>query len=258
MVAAIARPGEAARPLSPSQVLKYLNCSASWYFEYVAQLPQPATSSLALGKALHSAAQATLNAKKEGEALHVDHVLADILPAELERELSTAELREDESAADLHALAAALYREWHVSALPFIDPVAIEYDVEGEIGGVAVRGRVDVVDKSGCVIDLKTASKAPAEISASHQFQLATYAHLTGAPSYRVDTVTKTKTPRVISHTREVQTSDVSLIHNLFPIVADAMAQGFAIPNRQSMFCSRKNCAFWRACQAEYGGEVKA
>lgn len=257
MVAQLARPGEAARPLSPSQVLKYLNCSASWHYEYVAQLPQPATSSLALGKALHSAAQATLSAKKEGDALHVDHVIADILPAELERELASAELREEESAADLHQLAAALYREWHASALPFIDPLEIEYDVEGEIAGIAVRGRVDVVDKSGCVIDLKTATKAPSEISAAHQFQLATYAYLTGAPSYRVVTVTKTKTPRVIPHTRDVQTSDVSLIHNLFPIVADAMAQGFAIPNRQSMFCSRKNCAFWCQCEAEYGGEVK-
>jgi CRISPR/Cas system-associated exonuclease Cas4 (RecB family) len=39
--------------LSPSQVNTYLTCPAKWYFRYLVGLSEPATGSLALGKAFH-------------------------------------------------------------------------------------------------------------------------------------------------------------------------------------------------------------
>jgi hypothetical protein len=28
------------------------------------------------------------------------------------------------------------------------------------------------------------------------------------------------------------------------------------LPNRHSMLCSRRHCAFWRHCEQKWGGEV--
>src|ERR1017187_5570162 len=39
-----------------------------------------------------------------------------------------------------------------------VEPAAVELDVQGEISGVSVRGRVDVPDMEGRLIDFKTAS----------------------------------------------------------------------------------------------------
>ena len=41
--------------LSPSQVRTFMDCQARWFFKYVERLPDPQTSSLALGKAVHAA-----------------------------------------------------------------------------------------------------------------------------------------------------------------------------------------------------------
>jgi hypothetical protein len=35
------------------------------------------------------------------------------------------------------------------------------------------------------------------------------------------------------------------------------MRTGVLMPNRRSPLCSRKNCAFWRACEKEFGGAVE-
>ena len=43
----------------------------------------------------------------------------------------------------------------------------------------------------------------------------------------------------------------------IYPLVQEAMRSGLYTPNRKSMFCSRSGCPFWKACEAEYGGEVE-
>jgi hypothetical protein len=42
----------------------------------------------------------------------------------------------------------------------------------------------------------------------------------------------------------------------LYPLVRDGIASGLYFPNRQSLTCSRRNCAFWRQCEPEFGGSV--
>lgn len=271
-------PGSPERPLSPSQVLKYLDCSAAWHFKYVANLTDPANANLALGRAMASATAATLRAKMDGEQLAAGMVVAEILSPELARELAAAELDPaKDDPGEIKATAGRVYEEWHRSVLPILNPAAVEVAVSGEIAGVAVRGFVDMVDQDGTVVDLKTAAKAPSELEAdeidesivqlagmpttgishSHAFQLATYGHLLNAQLMRIDMVTKAKKPRYISQTARIGEAERRHVEEVFPIVADAMAQGFAIPNRSSMFCSKRGCAFWRACQTEFGGRVK-
>jgi RecB family exonuclease len=258
MTATYAHPGDPARPLSPSQVLKYQDCPAAWHYKYVAQLPDPANANLAVGKAVHSAAAAALRAKMDGEQLPAAHVAEEILAPELEREIASAILSDDDDVERLGAQARGLYETWHRDALPLLKPAAVEKYVQGAIAGVAVRGYVDMIEEDGTVVDLKTASKAPIEISHSHGFQLSTYAKLLNSPQIRVDTITKTKVPKYIPHSHTMEEADRLHVIAIYPVVADAMAQGFVVPNRASLFCSRKNCAFWRACEDDYAGRVKA
>jgi RecB family exonuclease len=251
------RIGESGRPLSPSQITKYLDCSASWWYKYIDQQPDPANANLALGKAVHSACAAQLRAKMAGEVLPAEMVVHEILEPELDKEVAQAILDQDDDVADLLNMSAALYREWHRSALPLIEPAAVETAVSGEIAGIAVRGIIDCVNKDGSIIDLKTASKKPAGVSHGHAMQLTTYAEITGAKEAAIHTLTKTKTPAFYSHSFPVADQERQFVRSIYPAVADAMNHGQALPNRASLFCSRGNCPFWRSCENDYGGRVK-
>lgn len=271
--------GSPERPLSPSQVLKYVDCSAAWSFKYVEKLPDPANANLALGRAMASATAATLRAKMDGEQLAAAMVIAEILAPELAREIAVAELDPGkDDAAEILATAVRVYDEWHRSVLPILHPAAVEVAVSGEIAGVSVRGYVDMIDVDGTIVDLKTAAKAPSELEADeidesivqvagmpttgishgHAFQLATYGHVLEARIMRIDMITKAKKPRYISQSAKIGEPELRHVEAVYPVVADAMNQGFVVPNRGSLFCSRRGCAFWRRCQREFGGRVKA
>ena len=61
---------ELGQVLSPTQVRAFLDCSARWWFRYGLHLPEPKTSSLALGSALHRALEANFREKiSTGEGL---------------------------------------------------------------------------------------------------------------------------------------------------------------------------------------------
>src|SRR5581483_7568627 len=121
-----------------------------------------------------------------------------------------------------------------------------------------VRGYIDVMYASGRIIDLKTAAKAPSKISSDYRFQVATYVKLTPGASGQahLDTLTKTKVPKCVSQDFAVSASDMASVEVLYPAVQGAIRAGNFLPSRSSNMCSRKYCAFWRACQEAYGGEV--
>ena len=71
------------------------------------------------------------------------------------------EFTADESQGDLRRLGERLVARYMDEVAPTVEPAAVELDVQGEISGVAVRGRVDVLDVAGRLIDFKTASRRP-------------------------------------------------------------------------------------------------
>jgi hypothetical protein len=127
------------------------------------------------------------------------------------------------------------------------------------IGGVPVRGFVDLVDRSGRIIDLKTAARKPTGVSADYAFQVATYRQLCPGASgmARVDTLVATKTPQVITQEYTVSLADMKMTEKLYPLVREAIREGIYLPNRASNLCSFKHCAFAATCEAEFGGRVK-
>jgi hypothetical protein len=91
-----------------------------------------------------------------------------------------------------------------------------------------------------------------------NRFQVATYRQLVPAASGkgRIDTLVKTKTPKIILRSFDVTPEDLRATQMIYARASQAMLSDVYIPNRLSMFCSRRHCAYWRTCEREWGGEV--
>jgi len=249
--------------LSPSQVLTYLDCSARWHYKHRVRLPDPPNANLAIGRAIHQAIAEAITDREDAGQEHSAEYMRQNAELIARKDLAAAELTDDEDAAALAAKAGAMAEAWHATsyreALPIADEhgwISVEMEVAGKFGGVKVGGRLDMVSAAGVVTDWKTAAKSPAGISQAQRLQLGTYAAIVGVSKANVTTITKAATPRVISQTFEVSVADREFIGRIYPTTAEGMDSGVIVPNRTSLLCSRKNCAFWRRCTADYGGEV--
>jgi hypothetical protein len=245
--------------LSPSQVNGYLNCSAAWKYRYVDKLPAAATGNQVRGRAVHALVGFWFRQRMAGATPDGD-TLAEAYTEIWDNETADAEFSAKESIEELRASGAELAQKYITEVGHKITPAASELKVSGVIGGVQVRGYVDLLcrDDSGKIIDLKTSSRSPSGVSADHALQLATYARLTPEASglVQIDTLVATRQPKLISIEYQVPEADVRLIDRVYPAVQKSMRDGFYLPNRSSFFCSRKNCSFVDACTAEFGGLV--
>ena len=115
---------------------------------------------------------------------------------------------------------------------PTVEPAAVELDVQGEIAGVAVRGRVDVLDVEGRLIDFKTASRRPSSVSPDYAFQLATYQQITPGASgaVRIDSLVKTQTVQIVQQAYDVGQPDIRATQVLYPMAQQAMGVGDVLP----------------------------
>jgi hypothetical protein len=167
-------------------------------------------------------------------------------------------LRDEDDPAELRAIGRALASRYVAEAAPAIRPAAVEEKVEGVIAGVRVQGRVDVRETDGTVRDIKTACRRPNSVAGAHTFQLATYLQIApgAAETAWVDTLVKTKQPQLVQISHRVDDREIRQTQVMYPLVQDAMRSGLYVPNRASNLCSRKHCAFWRQCTAEFGGKV--
>jgi RecB family exonuclease len=246
--------------LSPSQVQTFFTCSAAWWFKYGLELPDPKCGNLSLGSAVHSAIAANLSQKIDSrQDLPAEPILAEFDRAWGDVSDET-EFRDDEDPEAIRGQGRALVAKFLEEACPTIDPAAVEVPVQGTIAGVLVQGRIDVIERDGRILDIKTASKKPSALSAREAFQLATYHVLTPASSglVQIATLVKTKTPQLIRTDHRITGEDKRALELQYPLAQEAMNAGLYMPNRASMLCSRRNCAFWRACEDEFGGQVPA
>jgi len=256
---AVAAKTDPAPVLSPSQVRCFFDCPARWWFKYGLQLPERKNSSLALGLAIHQALEVNFREKIETrEDLPTTGVLSVFREAWMEQVPET-EFTSDESQGDLRRLGERLVAKYMDEVAPKVEPAAVELDVQGEIAGVAVRGRVDVLDVEGRLIDFKTSSRRPSCVSPDYAFQLATYRQITPGASgeVRIDSLVKTQTVQIVQQAYTVEEPDIRATQVLYPMAQRAMGSGMYCPNRQSLLCSQKHCSFSKHCEEEFGGRVR-
>jgi CRISPR/Cas system-associated exonuclease Cas4 (RecB family) len=256
---AVATDTEIGSVLSPSQVRCFFDCPARWWFKYGLQLPEQKNSSLALGLAVHQALEVNFREKIETrEDLETAGVVCVFREAWMEQVPQTV-FTSDESQGDLRRMGERLVTKYMDEVAPTVEPAAVELDVRGEISGVAVRGRVDVLDVEGRLIDFKTASRRPSSVSPDYAFQLATYQQITPGASgaVRIDSMVKTQSVQIVQQAYTVEEPDIRATQVLYPMAQKAMGSGMYCPNRQSMLCSQKHCSFWKHCEEEFGGRVR-
>jgi RecB family exonuclease len=250
--------------LSPSQVRSFLDCSARWWYKYGLSLPDPKGSSLVRGIVVHRMAETFLRAKYSGASPVVED-LAGIFDQLWDETAAEGSFQPNEDLDKLKVQTAQLARMYLDEVAPEIEPAvingqpAIEMPVAGEIGGVKVRGILDLVDARGCIRDLKTAARKPSAIAPDYALQIATYAEIAPEVTGEAQLVTlvATKTPQLVTMAYRVSDADRAYARAIYPRAQDAMRAGVVTPNRGSNLCSRKHCNFWEACEAEYGGRVK-
>jgi hypothetical protein len=250
---------ELASVLSPSQVRCFFDCPARWWLKYGLQLPERKNSSLALGLAVHQALEVNFREKIETRAdLETTGVVCVFREAWMEQVPQT-EFTSDESQGELRRLGERLVTKYMDEVAHTVEPAKVELDVQGEISGVNVRGRVDVLDVEGRLIDFKTASRRPSSVSPDYAFQLATYQQITPGASgeVRIDSLVKTQTIQIVRQAYTVEEPDIRATQILYPMAQKAMGTGMYCPNRQSLLCSQKHCSFWKQCEEEFGGRVR-
>lgn len=71
-----------------------------------------------------------------------------------------------------------------------------------------------------------------------------------------MDCLVKNKKPKLVEQAYTVEECDLIEVERMYPLVQQAIRAGLFLPNRSNFMCSRKYCAFWRACQREFGGKV--
>jgi len=244
--------------LSPTQLRCFMDCHARWWFKYRLKISDPPNGNLVLGRAVHWALTQNFAQKIETyEDLPLLGVVALFREA-WALEFDQAEFRDDEEPSELAWAGEALVAKYLDEIAPTIEPAAVELHVEGDIGGVGVQGFIDVLDVEGRIIEIKTARATPSRIEPMHRFQVATYRQLTPAASGkgRLDTLVKTKTPKIVVQDFEVTEEDMRATETIYARASEVMSSDLYLPNRLSMLCSRRNCAYWRICECEWGGEV--
>ena len=233
--------------LSPSQVRCFFECQARWWFKYGLQLPERKNISLALGLAVHQALEVNFREKLETqEDLETTGVLMVFREAWMEQVPQT-EFTSDESQGDLRRLGERLVAKYMDEVAPTVEPAAVELDVQGEISGVAVRGRVDVLDVEGRLIDFKTASRRPSCVSPDYAFQLATYRQITPGASgeVRIDSLVSVSASNNASLTR----NDAGLGRGI-PEVSHGLSAG-CLAGYVLVFSRRAGVAPWVSFGAE-------
>ena len=246
-----------AEVLSPSAVNSYLGCSARWHYRYVKRLPDPASGSLVRGRAVHRLASYWFGAKIAGHTPD-DAELGEAYDEIWDQCADGAAFGVNEDVDELKDSGEMLAAKYLAEAAPEIEPAAIDVAVTGEIGGVKVRGIIDLIDTSGRIIDLKTAKAKPSCVSPDYALQVATYAQL--APSLpgdvRIDTIVDTRTPQIVTIPYTVSDADRTMTERIYPRVQSLMQSGCYAPNRSSKLCSRRYCAYASECCEEFGGHV--
>lgn len=246
--------------LSPSQVRCYTDCQAKWQFRYVLKLKSPQTAAAARGQSIHEALAMNFVQKVDSEEdAPVDDIL-HIYRRAWTHFSAEAVFLPNQEPAEVAARGQELVKQYMETCAPAIQPAAVEIDVQGAIAGVSVRGRLDLLDNSGRVIDIKSTLQKPRWIDHNQAIQLTTYSRLTpGASGYvRVDSLVTAKQPQIVQIGRALTDADLLATERIYPLAQRGMRTGVCMPNRNSNGCSRMLCPYWAECEKEFGGVVDA
>lgn len=262
---------------SPSQFRKYQDCPQQYAYRYIKKLHEKTKESLVIGRAVDEAIN----------SIHI-HTMNPSLPANPAQYLFQAIESERYTAGDEMTT-----EQWDVvdeMANRFIEHDvfteyqnmidykvrAVQHDMVLRIHGLdrKIIGIADCIAErdtfnssehyeKALILDVKTSARSMSMPSYGYKFQMSVYALawmcMQGTdviPQCEVRVLIKKKSPEWqvinvpilendLAHVLEVaRTHDRSVKAHYYPI------------NRDSKFCSKKNCSFFKRCHEEHGGRL--
>ena len=260
----------APRTLSPSQVNTYLDCPYRWYCSSVLRLPEPVTHALAIGHAVHQTAAALLTRKRAGQPVTPDDV-GDICAQACDAQLSLVE----SPAARRRGRRGPTRRPRRrrrpgprthrtlVDRRRAVDRSGRDRDRHHRINRRRRRPRRH---RRGRPIRNRDRHQDHVEAPQRHQPEPSPAGdHLCpAAPAMQRVPHRAARRPHQDGHAGIRDAQDRPGRARLrerrsHPSARQpGMDEGLYLPNRGSNLCSRRHCAHWQACEAEYGGHVRS
>ena len=243
----------------------YLECAYRFQLIYLEQRPAPVALSLFLGSTLHLALATFYQRGIEGnpmtcrecesfftEALRKQTVLQHMPSAQ-------GVAWEDRDPRSLEAETLPLlrlYLNW--AEKTGLSPACVEREVRRTVGGLPIYGRIDLIDRSGIVIDWKTTQAYAEQAEAGNVLQPLFYAALLGRPiEFHFHYLHKLPALEIRWETRSVSRSAIQwLTQEFLPPVWEAMRCGvYPYADPSSRTCSPSCCDHWGTCK---GGALRS
>jgi hypothetical protein len=254
--------------LSPAQFSMYKRCPRQYEYAYVKGLVRPPGISMLKGTAIHKGAEVVhRHTIATGTRMPMDEAVqqvADTFAAGLENIKKDPEV--DVGLAKDRTL--SNFRIYYVQAVPLIRPIAAEKTFAIKIGGVPIRGVIDLIDQVfGDVVlgeddpnsppmvevvsDLKTTTRRWPDQMVNHSTQMTLYAIVEDTQRIRVDLLIDQKSGakylpiRATRSKREKQIITEDLVE-----MAGLVKKGIfprCLPD--SYVCTKTFCGYYGLCR---------
>ncbi len=206
------------------------------------------------GKALDEGTQALFTSNRQGERLSEEAFISIVMQA-FHREMANPDVRHDipVEVGEANTLAAAynFYQMFaHLTPRGYGDVQKwVDKFIDGDI---RVGGYIDLIADEPRIIDVKFYGKPPEGDSADRNFQLGTYALLTGIRQTGLAVATHEGAYYLAG---EVSDRQLDLTLNIYRRAAKAIRAGAFLPALpDSLWCSEKLCNYWQNCP--HGGRT--
>jgi len=246
--------------LSPSQVNSFMLCPQAWYLQYVEKQPSLTSLPAISGQTMHSVLEEdNHHVVDAGEHMSLVDTL-EVWSDEWDKRQEDLTDKADRDKKDVHVVQAGHWMDQYLTKYEELDDLTprskqdIERKVEGEVGGVPIRGIVDLVSSSGKtefveVVDYKTGKrKNPHELETG--VQMGIYASILDVPSVRYETFVNNKTPVIQTIQAHRTKRSIAKVERVVTGVSTAISKGsfpFCAPD--SWKCNQKYCGVWHACK---------
>jgi putative RecB family exonuclease len=241
--------------ISVSQIKMFLRCPLQYKFRYIDGLKISPTSSLTLGKSIHSALESNYSQKITSKQDLPGEKILDLFSDRWEKEAVETLFSEDEKAGMVKDDGVKMVRAYHDQISPTIQPRLVEHEFNLSFENVdyTLKGIIDLVDVEGRIIDHKTAKRSMAPDDVAADIQLTCYAlayrSLFGAPEkeLRFDVMVRTKVPKLQQIPTTRTQEDIQRFLKIVGFVSKAIQSGIFYPCGNRQVCSW--CGYYGLCE---------
>lgn len=241
--------------ISVTQVKMFLRCPLQYRFRYMDGLVIPPTSSLTLGKSIHTALEANYRHKIETKHDLPEQTVLDLFSDRWDKSVGETLFEEDEQAGSVKDDGIRLVTAYHKEIAPQIEPKHVEKEFNLAFDNVSytLKGVIDLVDTKDTIIDHKTAKRSMAPDDVASDLQLTCYAlayrSVFGVQEkeLRFDVMVRTKVPKLQQITTSRKQEDINRFLKVLGFVSKAIESGIFYPCEDRQTCSW--CGYKELCR---------